>query len=286
MEQLAEVWSNLGGIKSSDWIYIFHVVFEVFFLYILIYIAIMYVRGTRAVYILIGIFGTYFVLNIAAKLLNFTVTLWIMEKLWAILTLACVVIFQPELRRGFASLGAVIRRGRHQQREMLDELTAAANYFAEHKTGALIVLENNVRVRAVSATGGVALDCKVSAPLLECIFMNKSPLHDGAVVINGNRITAAHVILPLARMEGREVCFGTRHRAAMGITEETDAVAVVISEERGTVSVAYRGELEEVTNPSNLRTVLSRTLSEAENRPQGTDSQKFEPEIKQEEIQS
>lgn len=262
MQSVIDFWNQFSAVSWGEMAVMCKAFLEIIFIYILIYAVIMYVRGTRAAYILIGIFAPYFGLWVASYFFDFTVALWLMQQFWAILSLACVVIFQPELRRAFASLGAAhFQRGKYQQKEMLDEIVLTARFCSKHRIGALIVFERNVTIRSLSATGGVPLDCKVSAPLLECIFMHKSPLHDGAVVIRDDRIIAAHMILPLAHVASADR--GTRHRAAIGVTEESDAIALVVSEERGDISVAHRGKLVHIPKDDDLVSVLYACLSDS-----------------------
>ena len=181
---------------------------------------------------------------------------------WAVLAIAMVVIFQPELRRAFAQLGSYSFWRGKRQREVISEIVAAAIEMARRKCGALIVIERRIGLRALE-DDAVKLDCKINASLLQSIFYPNSPLHDGAVVIRDNRIVAARAILPLPRgkvdLPDR---VGTRHRAAIGISEETDAVVVVVSEETGIISISTRGILKRDLLPEQLEEALRQLIME------------------------
>ncbi len=255
------MWEQLLSLSGGNLSNLFYSILEIFFIYLLIYGTIRMMKGTRAIYILMGIIGSLMVLTIISFLIRFPVIEWIIRQFWAVLAIGCVIIFQPELRRGFAYLGS--RRFRSNiptaQTEAITEICKAAIYMSEHRIGALIVLERAEPIQNEVPAGGVELDAIVSAPLIESIFSTKSPLHDGAVVIQGNKIIAAHMILPLGSSNKEH--FGTRHRAAIGISEETDAVALVVSEETGRISLARNGEFHTDIAPYKLNEVLSKTLS-------------------------
>lgn len=250
----------LSRIDPQQIIYISHIILEIFILYIIIYCSIMFMKGTRAAYIFTGILGSLILLTIASFSMDFAVLNWIVSQFWAALALACVVIFQPELRRAFAYLGSGrFRNSQSLHKECIEEICIAMNYMSDHRIGALIVIERNESVKEESASGGVDLEAQVSAPLLEAIFSTKSPIHDGAVIINENKIIAAHMILPLANSSKEHI--GTRHRAGMGITEETDAVALVVSEETGRISIVQDGKVTTDIAPYKLNDLLISALS-------------------------
>lgn len=153
------------------------------------------------------------------------------------LPIGLFIIFQPEIRRAFAQLGSfAIWKGK-RRREVIGELVAATGNMARRKCGALIVVERRIGMQTL-IDDSVKLDIKVNAMVLESIFFPNSPLHDGAVIIRDDRIVAARAILPLTRVENISRRLGTRHRAALGISEDTDAVTIVVSEETGTISIA------------------------------------------------
>ena len=172
------------------------------------------------------------------------------------LVVVIFILFQPELRRALAQLGSYSHWGRRRRRkEMIGEIVGAANAMACRKCGALIVLERKINLQTL-VEDAVMLDDKVNSLLLESIFYPNSPLHDGAVIIRGDRIVAARAILPLTRSKEVSPQLGTRHRAALGISEESDAVTVVVSEETGGLSIAHRGVLHRDLDGEGLRRLL------------------------------
>lgn len=207
-----------------------------FFIYFLLY----YLRRTRAVFVLSGMFLLLVCTIFLFKLLNFSTLYNLLSELWIVLAFAVVVIFQSEIRQGFAKLGSSLFIFKKQQREVIHEIAQACCEMADEKCGALIVIEGKIQMDAI-IDDAIKLDNPVQAIVLESIFFPKAPLHDGAVIIRDDRIVAARAILPLGNNENISKRWGTRHRAAVGITDESDAVALVVSEESGTISVASRG---------------------------------------------
>ena len=194
---------------------------------LLIYGLLYYLRGTRGANVLAGCALVLVFLSVLADVLKFHMLTILLDNFWGIGTTALVIIFQPELRRALAHRTRV-------QKKTIDEVINAVRDLSQSKTGALIVFERQIGLATFKNTA-VPLDAKVAAPLLRSIFYPNSPLHDGAVIINGDKIEAAHAILPLTKQYRYSSArnFGTRHRAAIGISEETDAIAVVVSEETG-----------------------------------------------------
>ncbi len=185
---------------------------------------------------------------------------WLFNRLWTVFVFALVVIFQPELRRFVQQLGGTGLFGqRYSKTKVIRRIIKAVSYLSEKQIGALIVFERSVPVVGV-AEGCVRLDALVSPELLITIFYPLTPLHDGAVVIRDNRIVAASCVLPLAKEVKHETKLGTRHRAAIGITEETDAVAVVVSEETGAISLAVGGRLYRNLSEEELKELLFKEL--------------------------
>ena len=210
---------------------------------VMIYFVLYFLRGTRAVSVLAGIIMILLFTTFLSLTLNLEVFGWLLENLWTVFSTAMIVIFQPELRRAFAQLGSHI--GRHkkiEQKEAIEEIVSAVMQMSFRRCGALIIFERQIGMAAI-INSAVALETKINSLLVQSIFYPNSPLHDGAVIVRQGIIAAAHAILPLSQDETGTRDFGTRHRAAIGVTEETDAVAVVVSEETGTISVAYRGRL-------------------------------------------
>jgi diadenylate cyclase len=235
-------------------------VLQIGLLAVAFYYLLLFFRGTRGAQIFIGLVILITLLIISTRLLHWSEINWVLRQSSVGLALALLVIFQPEIRRALAELG------RHQvfgtsgeERSVVDNLVKAVVQLAEQKTGALIAVERNIGTRAVQETG-IALDAAVVKELLVNIFMPRTPLHDGGVVIGGNRILAAGCVFPLSQKEELQKQLGTRHRAALGLSEETDSVVVVVSEETGTVSVCYRGQLSRGLDGERLRRFLSALL--------------------------
>src|SRR6202007_820640 len=176
-------------------------------------------------------------------------TSWLLENFWSFWVLALIVLFQPELRRALAQLGqsrvfqGIAHAGREQRGHLLDDVVKAVQALAAKRIGALLVLERSTGLRNYAELG-VPLDAVVSADLLVSLFLPYSPLHDGAVFIRGNRVAAAGCFLPLSRNTPLGRNMGTRHRAGLGLAEETDAVVLIVSEETGRISLAVDGQME------------------------------------------
>jgi diadenylate cyclase len=211
----------------------------------LIYQLIMVVRGTRAAHILGGIFVLLFV-YVAAIWLHLELLRSILSNVVPYTAIALIVLFQSEIRRTLARLGRRrwLRFGSSlQRRDSTDEILLALSRLSQQKTGALIVIERDIGLRTF-VESGVALDARLSRDLLLSIFHTNGALHDGAVVVQGERIAAAACFLPLSMNPLLARKLGTRHRAAIGITEEADCLALVASEETGRLSVAAFGDIE------------------------------------------
>lgn len=234
---------------------------------VLIYGLLYFLRGTRSANVLFGITVFLLLAGMLAKQLHFFVVDTLLTWLWPTLGMAIIIIFQPEIRRLFAQAGSVFSRSRGDREAMnkcIDEVISAVVQMAENRVGALIVFERNIGLGGIVKTS-VALEAKVSNILLQTIFFKNSPLHDCAVVIRKNYIVAARAVLPLMDEDAfvsMARSFGTRHRAALGITEETDAVALVVSEETGSISLAFKGKLVRDYTAEDLKTQLSRLLIE------------------------
>ncbi|MBE6366737.1 MAG: TIGR00159 family protein [Lentisphaerae bacterium] len=223
-----------------------------------IYKTLYYLRGTRAANVLAGLIVSLLLLYLAAEGLQFKVISWLLQKSLELLAFALIVIFQPELRRSFAQIGSWFSL-RSRKRETISDLVSAINSMAGRKCGAIVVIERRIGMRAI-VEDAVKLDCKLNALLLQSIFYPNSPLHDGAVIIREDRIVAARAILPLSRDANLSRTMGTRHRAALGITEETDAAVVVVSEETGDISIACQGEIMRGLSENALVNELNKLL--------------------------
>lgn len=220
------------------------------------------VQGTRAVQLVRGIIILWLASALLSSLFQLSTLTWLIRNSGLALLIAIPIIFQPELRRALEQLGRTgtwLNRGllstRGALEAMVDEVAAACALLSRQKHGALIVIERQTGLQDY-ADKGVALDAEVTRQLLATIFYPNSPLHDGAVIIRNGRIVAAGTVLPLSDNVMGPPQYGTRHRAALGISEYSDAIAVVVSEERGTISVAANGRLVSNLTADRLRKLL------------------------------
>ncbi len=226
----------------------------------LIYQFLILIRGTRAAPMLVGIaviaLAFYFARLGELRTLN-----WVLNTLLPYVVFAVIVVFQSEIRRGLAKLGSriALMRPSGQTADVYDDIVLAASLFSQNQTGALIVIEREIGLRTYIESG-VPLDARLSYDLLATLFRPSAPLHDGAVIVQHERVAAAACFLPLSMNPVLSTQLGTRHRAAIGITEETDAVAVIISEETGAISVAVAGSIERDLTVERLRERLSTLL--------------------------
>lgn len=262
MDFFEEYFSNFYIPKT------FHVsnAFEIIILAVLIYEIIAWVKTTRAYALLKGI-SVILIFWLLAYLFNFTTILWIGGKIINIAIIALVIIFQPELRKALEQLGQkkffskILPIGEKKDRgercsdKTVNELVKACYELGSAKTGALIVIEQEILLTEYERTG-IPVDAVISSQLLINIFEHNTPLHDGAVIVRGDRIVAATCYLPLSDNMQLSKELGTRHRAAVGISEVTDTLTIVVSEETGKVSIAIAGELFRDVEPEYLRSKL------------------------------
>ena len=242
---------------------------------VLIYQFILMLRGRRAIHVFAGLLALV-VLYLVAASLGLNLLRSVLAALAPYTAIALIVMFQAEIRRLLTRVGRVRwlgLGGQLERREVVDEIVLAVQQMVEDKTGALIVVEREIGLRTF-VESGVALDAVVSRDLLCSIFHRGGQLHDGAVIIQGDRIAAAACFLPLHTHPVTVRKVGTRHRAAMGVTEDTDALAIVLSEERGQISIAWREELEQDISIDRLR---ERLIHHASGQPARSD-QAPEPE--------
>ncbi|OBQ51616.1 diadenylate cyclase CdaA [Halodesulfovibrio spirochaetisodalis] len=232
---------------------------DIAFVTLLFYQVMIVIKGTRAVS---AIYGLLLLIAVFAfsEYFGFYTLHWILQQFLSSFFLLVVILFQDDIRRGLSNMGArSFFKKRKIEDQFLDEVISAAVNMSKRKVGALMVLENHVPLGDV-AQRGVVVDAAVSKELLVTIFQMKSPLHDGAVILRRGRVAAAGCILPLAVGEQDRPEYGTRHRAALGITEETDAIAVVVSEERAEITVAVNGRLTSNLDRIRLKRVLRNLL--------------------------
>jgi diadenylate cyclase len=229
---------------------------------VLLYELLLLIRGTRAVQMALS-GGFLLLLYFLSQWLQLETVNWVIRNLAAYVVFAIIVLFQADIRRALAHFGRApfFRYFERAERadETIEELVTAATNLAARRTGAIIVLERQIGLRNY-IEGGIPLDAMITYDLLASIFQPASPLHDGAVIIQGDRIAAAACFLPLSVNPRVSRDLGTRHRAALGLTEENDAVAIVISEETGTISLAIGGDFERGFTGPELRLRLATLL--------------------------
>jgi diadenylate cyclase len=227
---------------------------------VLIYQVLAMIRGTRAAPMLAGV-AVVAAAFYLARMGELTTLNWVVSRLLPYVVFALIVVFQSEIRHVLSDLGRRMSflRGSAADGDSYDDIVLAANLFSQHQTGALIVIEREIGLRT-HIESGVPLDARLSYDLLATIFRPSAPLHDGAVIIQKDRIAAAACFLPLSMNPLLSTQLGTRHRAAIGITEETDAIAVVVSEESGAISLALGGQIERDLTVDQLRERLGSEL--------------------------
>lgn len=222
--------------------------------YVIYRIALL-IRGTRTMQMVVGlaiVAGAY----IGSQVLGLFTLNWLLNNFLGSLIVILVVIFQADIRRALTGVGArSFFSGRPDLADVSQELSSAAAWLSARRIGGLIVLERDVGLQDVVDTGRV-IEGRVSPELIETIFMRGSPLHDGAIIIKNGQVVAAACLLPLSTNPNVSLTLGTRHRAAIGLTEDNDAVVIVVSEEDGTISLARNGELERGLKPPQLLEAL------------------------------
>ena len=230
---------------------------EILIVAAVIYRVLRVFSGTRAIQMLLGFF-LLVVVYVVSRLLGLELIVDLLRNLFSFGVIAALIVFQPELRSALASLGQnrLFRAFTGMQgREVAGEIVEAVEDLSRDKVGAIIAIEEDIGLGEYLETG-TPLQARVSAPLLQNIFTPYSLLHDGAAVVRGDEIVAAGVILPLTQFPVTDRTLGTRHRAALGLSEETDALVIVVSEETGIVSVAHRGRLQRGVTPAHLTRIL------------------------------
>jgi diadenylate cyclase len=228
----------------------------------LIYYLLKLLRGTRAVQMLVAIVLVV-VFYWGARWARLEMVEWLLTTLLPYVAIALIILFQPEIRRALSRVGrnlSMMRFASHNPKAIYDDIVMAAEYFSQNRIGALIVVERQVGLRTYIESG-IPLDAKLSYDLLLSIFRPGSPLHDGAVIIEGSRVAAAGCFLPLSLNPMISKQLGTRHRAAIGITEDSDCVVVLVSEQTGSISLASAGSIETNLSPEDLGDRLSEMVS-------------------------
>jgi diadenylate cyclase len=259
-ELSGELWAFLAS-NFDPWRDTLDILVVGFVLYWLL----MLIKGTRAVQVLIGL-GALLGMRVLAEFLGLATLSWILANFLGSAVLIIIVLFQADIRRALARVGRGVFLGvARQESELLEEIVRAAQALAQRRVGALMVLERETQLEDLIQVG-TPLDATVTKDLLVSIFLPYSPLHDGAVVIQNGRIAFAGCILPLTLRTDVPEGVGTRHRAALGITEETDAVVIAVSEETAAISLAMAGEMTRDLDGPRLRGALRDAFSRGSRR--------------------
>ncbi|MCB9897408.1 MAG: DNA integrity scanning protein DisA nucleotide-binding domain protein [Planctomycetes bacterium] len=255
-------FDDIEPVEARDWA---SAGIEILLLTWLFYVVLRFLHGTKGLAVFKGAVITIIALITAVNVMALVFQLEFprLEAAWGVIlpaaTAVLVILFQPELRTGLTRLSERGPLTRGEAPGQLADFATSIRKLSRQHVGALVVFERDTGLRNLQATG-VPLDADLSGALVESIFYPKSPLHDGAVIVRAGRIVAASVTLPLTESTSLARNLGTRHRAALGVTEETDAVAVVVSEETGQVSVAHRGFLHPIDNANDLMVNLKQLL--------------------------
>jgi len=241
------------------------------------YRLLLLIKGTRAFQMLMGLV-ILFMAFVVSRWMGFYTVDWLIQSFWSYIVLALIILFQPEIRKALAQMGQNPLAGRltpMEESKNIEEIIRASISLANKKIGAIIVIERNTELKDIIEMG-FQLDSKITKELLTSIFLPYSPMHDGAVVIKGDRIIAAGCFLPLTLSPDISKSLGTRHRAAIGVTEETDAVAIVVSEETGTISISIGGKMTTELDAAGLRRVLTNIFQLDKKREKNTWLRKIE----------
>ena len=238
---------------------------EVLILSTILYYIYLYLRGTHGARILIGLALVFLTLTFISQVLDLAVLGWLLRSFSVFMAIALVVLFQPELRRALNELGSHrFFTTALQRREAIEEITDTIFDLSSKGFGALIALERDLSLKSV-AESGVEIDAEFSKELLLTIFHPKTVLHDGGVILSGDRIVAAGCIFPLTQRDDLDRTIGLRHRAGLGLSEESDTIALVVSEESGQVSICHSGAIERNLNVERFRKRLSQLLIREDN---------------------
>jgi diadenylate cyclase len=249
-ERIASTLSTFEGMRFND-------VLDIILVSVILYNVFLLLHETRALQMLKG-FAIIMILVVLSKILKLDTMSWILTALSTIWIIAFIIVFQPELRRALVEFGQnrLFKFIFKEHAQLYRELKETAEILARKKTGALIVLEREVNLKSFIDTG-TKIDSETSSELLISLFNTKAPLHDGAVIIREGRIAAAGCILPLSQRDDIDKKYGMRHRAAIGISEETDALTIIVSEERKSISLAIGGKITPDINGETLLEILS-----------------------------
>lgn len=257
MSFLVEAWrdSPFSTATWVDWL-------DIVLLAWLVYRGLLLIRGTRAMQSLLGL-ALLGIVYLASDVAGLTALHYVLDNLFVYLVIAMLILFQEDIRRALARAGGTVfgRRAGPADANLLEEVVRAVFELARRKIGALIALERDATLDPF-VEGAHPVEARVTTELLQSIFHPSSPLHDGAVVVSEGRVVAAGVFLPITLSKDVSRSYGTRHRAAIGLTEATDAVALVVSEERGTVALVEGGQVTAIADADDLRARLQERLGE------------------------
>lgn len=235
-------------------------VVEILILTVGLYYALRFVRGTRGAPVVTGFLVVLLALEMVSVLLQLKVLQTLLGAFSAFFLLSVLVLFQPELRRMLAELGNLpLFATAHEARENIEVIIQTVERLADVRIGALMAIEQSIHLQE-AVESGIIVDCEATPEMLETIFFPNNAIHDGGVIIKGDRIACAACIFPLTQRQDLNKSVGTRHRAALGLSEETDAVVVVVSEETGALSYAYKGQLVRGVTFEELRSFLTSVL--------------------------
>ncbi len=254
-------------IKEMRWQDILDIVIITFVFYRLL----LLIKGTRAFQMLMGLV-ILFMAFVVSRWAGLYALEWLIQSFWSYIVLALIILFQPEIRKALAQMGQnplTQRLIAIEESRNIEEIIRASVSLANKKIGAIIVIERNTELRDLVEMG-TPLDAKITKELITSIFLPYSPIHDGAIIIKGDRLMAAGCFLPLTLSADISKSLGTRHRAAIGVTEETDAVAIVVSEEAGTISVSISGNMTRDLDAVALRRVLTRIFQRGKKKEKST----------------
>ncbi len=248
------------------WIRIFgqdaaHAITEILILWLLFYVILKSIRGTRAIHVV-----QFLILLLAAtylcRVLNLTTVHWFLYSAQLPIFVALTILYAPELRRSVTELTrfSLFKRSRTMDDPFVGEISKAAQILSRRHIGALIVFERSSSLQGFIDTG-IGMDCQVSSEVLVSIFSPLTPLHDGAVIIRNQVIAAAACLLPLSERDEIDTAYGTRHRAALGLAEETDAMVLIVSEETGAISLAINSRITRDIDPDRIHSILVNVLA-------------------------
>ena len=262
-DSLSQLADRLRGYLRTEW---WAVLFELAVIWVVVYLILRFLRGTRGARVIKGIAIILIVGTLTIQIFGGASQLerlnFLYSNFLAFVSIMLVIVFQPELRRALVRLGEArfFRQTGLRKARIVDELIGSITYLSRNKVGALIAIERQVGLGGI-VEAGVRLDSEVTKELLNTIFWPGSALHDMGVVIRGDRLVAAGVQFPLAEGDAVSQELGSRHRAAIGLSQEVDALIIVVSEETGTISVAERGELTRGLDADDLRAVLAKGMT-------------------------